>query len=337
MGIEKVEITELPIDQYQRYCLASQVIDAVRESERIFRILEVGGFPPKLPQFLRDDFVVVSDRVPCKADFYVRADAVALPFKSEFFDAVISLDVLEHIPAGDRLDFLESIKEASTDYVVLAAPFDDGLGLIRNAESLLLEFISERLGYEHQYFAEHLANGLPNLNEILTNFTKDSWEIMILPCGYFPRWFGMTLLEYAIEGKVSDEVKRKMRRHYNLYFYPLDICEPAYRKLIVASRQGFSEGEKNKIRSLKSKSEIIDWPPMEYAKTLVELARIDTQDALFAKITKLEQELYAKEEEINHMKKYIEELENFTDKVKKMIPYRFYSKFIKPNLRIKKS
>lgn len=335
--ISRVEITEIPIDQYQRYRLASQVVEALRENEKTLRILEVGGFPPKLSQFLRDDFVVISDKMICKADLYVRADAVALPFKSESFDVVISLDVLEHIPAGDRLDFMESIKDVSADFVILAAPFDDGLGLIRDAESLLLEFISDRLGYEHQYFAEHLANGLPNLNEIRASFTRDSWETLVLPCGYFPRWFGMTLLEYALEGKVSEEVRRKMRRHYNLYFYPMDICEPAYRSVIIASRRGLGEGKRNKIRNLKSRSDGSSWPPMEYAKTLVELARLDAHDALLARIKELEHELSAREEEITHLKKYIEELENFTDRVKKLIPYRLYSKFIKPNLKIKKS
>ncbi len=84
------------------------------------------------------------------------------------------------------MDFMESIKDVSADFVILAAPFDDGLGLIRDAESLLLEFISDRLGYEHQYFAEHLANGLPNLDEVRASFTRDSWETFSSSMRIFP-------------------------------------------------------------------------------------------------------------------------------------------------------
>jgi len=322
------DVLTLPIDQYQRYRMAAQIAEALRIGGSAFRALEVGGYPPRLQEFLRSDAVLVTDRMPHNAPGYMQADALALPFPDNSFDLVVSLDVLEHIPQSDRPDFIESLKSVAAQYLIIAAPFDDPGGRIKEAESLLLDFINERHGYEHEFFKEHLDHGLPQLDKTLKIFSMDGWETLALPNGYFLRWFWMTLMDYALQNR-AEATREKLRRFYNINYYPLDNREPAYRRFIVASQSGFSDAQRKNLEGLKSEGGFEEWPPMDYIRTSVELARLDAQDALTAQLDGLKHDLAARDEEIKHLKQHIKELTQFIDKIKNFLPYRIYSKLFK--------
>src|SRR5919202_474013 len=111
---DSCDLTALPFDQYGRHRDAREVAELIRTLEGPARlaVLDVGGYPGLAPRFLPADWVVVADpaavegSVPRGAAAYLRASGAALPFHSDSFDLVLSLDSLEHVPPRERPRYL---------------------------------------------------------------------------------------------------------------------------------------------------------------------------------------------------------------------------------------
>ena len=101
-----MDLTSLPFDQYGRYRMIADALDAVRPLfAGKLHILDVGGFfrtrrgVEMLPAraFLPTDDVTVLDQPASELPGYVRGDGRGLAFGDRSFDFVISCDTLEHI------------------------------------------------------------------------------------------------------------------------------------------------------------------------------------------------------------------------------------------------
>ena len=94
-------------------------------------ILEVGCGPAP---FLLDRVAVAADLLPFKWEKFVRCDAHSLPFKNEVFDAVVAVELIEHLQSPPKF-----VKEA---YRVLA---EDGILIIAtpNRYSWLLRLVTK--------------------------------------------------------------------------------------------------------------------------------------------------------------------------------------------------
>src|SRR3954466_13323603 len=141
-----IEQLELPIDQFQRYLLTSRLVRLL-DVPPGGRILDLGGAPGPIELFLPEYEVIVLDiQGEHPGGRFVIADGGALPFPDDAFDAVVSLDTLEHVPTSVRSSFLSEARRVSTGAVVLSAPL--GTPGVAAAERALLEFISARLSPE---------------------------------------------------------------------------------------------------------------------------------------------------------------------------------------------
>ena len=80
------------------------------------KILDVGG-EGFLPYFI--DATVVSVNVKDREILY---NGERLPFEDSSFDAVVSLDTLEHLPKGRRVEFCTEMVRVARDVVILSAP-----------------------------------------------------------------------------------------------------------------------------------------------------------------------------------------------------------------------
>jgi len=124
-------------------------------------VLDVGGRPGELQAFLPRTRVFAAN-VDRPAD--VLFDGHELPFHDRAFEAVTSLDVLEHIPPADRRRHFEELARLAAARVVLCTPL--GTPEHVEVERALDAWYAEQTGRRHPFLEEHLEHGLPREDEL---------------------------------------------------------------------------------------------------------------------------------------------------------------------------
>jgi hypothetical protein len=223
---------ELPFDQYQRYQVTAELIEGFKLAPGAL-ILEVGGGPGPLETFLPEFEVFVSDIAGEHVGRFMLADGAALPFADRTFAAVVTLDVLEHVPAEFRESFLAELLRVSADLVVLSAPFASPELIL--AEEALNEFIRARFQGDFPTLDEHADNGLPELEATAVALGRDGFAMTTLPSGYLPRWLMGMLVHHELLATGLPHLG-KLHAYYNAVVSPLDCREPSYRHVVVAAR-----------------------------------------------------------------------------------------------------
>lgn len=134
-----------------------------------FSILDIGGQLNALSQFLNAKKIVVANIEGSeeKSDITYKKDK--LPFKSNSFDIVCSIDVLEHIPKRQRESFIKDIFKIATKKVVLSFPI--GTPEHEKYEQQLESYL-EKKGRDVTYLKEHIKYKLPTESDLKT-YLKD--------------------------------------------------------------------------------------------------------------------------------------------------------------------
>lgn len=222
----------MPFDQYQRYRTAADVLTYLRPPPA--RVLEVGGAPGPIEAFLPGYEVVVSDVVKDRGGCYLVADGTRLPFSARSFDAVITLDTLEHLPPDRRRPLLEESRRVSSDLVILCAPFFHPD--VELAEEALLAFVRKRFGTTFETLQEHRDNQLPVLEETAAILGSEGWAVETLPSGFLPRWLlGMLFYHELLAGGM--EGLEELHAYYNAAVSPMDCRSPSYRQILLTGRE----------------------------------------------------------------------------------------------------
>ncbi len=225
-----MQALDLPFDQYQRYKIIQEVIEAIR-SVSPMRVLDVGGSPGTLRHFLDSDQAVIVDLDAIGSD--VCASGLTLPFDDDTFDAVVSSDTLEHVPPDVRQGFLEELMRVSKSWLVIGAPFDDPQ--VVEAEELMAALMQARYEEVHHCLQEHRTHGLPSLDDTLTLLRASGYETLVLHNGYLYNWLVGLSVFWLLQWRFRDaNLSGKVNAFYNAHFYEEDNREPSYRKVIVA-------------------------------------------------------------------------------------------------------
>jgi hypothetical protein len=286
---------ELPFDQYQRYKMVEELVELIRckrSGGSRLRVLDVGGHPGFIADFLPEDEIFIVDTLP--SDFgelsrterlnYVQGDGARLPFEDDSFDLVVSIDTLEHIPSGKKLRFLEEQLRASRDYVLLAAPFEDEN--VSLAEQIVNEFFIKKIGHPNDSLEEHFENGLPGLDETLSYLDQNGVQHLEIPNGYLYNWLIMMMALPAAQSLPdSEELVAMLNRFYNQNLYVSDNREPCYRTVILASKQHSLDSDFITKRYEKPKGDVSADTKLKLADLLLSLKLEETR------LTILEEEL----------------------------------------------
>jgi GT2 family glycosyltransferase len=234
-------VEAIPFDQAQRYGVTARAIEALRQPGQTFRILEVGANQHRrLDALLPRDQIVyldleVSGEMKAHGDM-VEGDATALTFPDGCFDVVVALDVLEHIPASKRQDFLWHTTRVAGLMTIIAAPFDNPQ--VRAAEAGASLFWDELMPVPYRWLAEHSELGLPDLREtqaLLTQLGLHHWSI---GHGHLDLWRDMLKGHFAAEA--MPELKPAIRALDDWYAKQMltqDFSEDGvYRSFLFCSR-----------------------------------------------------------------------------------------------------
>jgi len=321
------ELLAVAFDQYQRCRLVAEVLARLRAPGEKFLVLEVGGHPGLSRKFLEADQVIIADMLSAGHSLDMIASAEALPFPDHSFDAVLAVDVLEHILPEERKQALQEMARVSQELLIVAAPF--AYALARSAEKMVFDFIKEWLGYEHNYLKEHLTHPAPDLVETESELVSLGFDTVIVPNGQIERWLLMMLGYYYFDGIPSaTELRRELTTFYNRNFFWSDVAEPAYRHLIAGSRHKLRE-KPGALDDILAKKQQHPEPDYERFSLWLQLFMQGETRRLLEKIDDLNFQLSEKELEISHQQKYIAELEDFHNKVKATIPYQIYRALFK--------
>jgi SAM-dependent methyltransferase len=212
------------------------------------RVLEVGSGSGGVTEFLQHPVTGVDPAFERTADRRtdwlepVAGSVEALPFPDGSFDAVLSVEMLEHVPPEERQRALDELFRvlAPGGRLIVTFPAD------RVGEQLDRRFNSayrSRFGEDHPWLAEHLANGLPSTGEVRAMAERavaERGSVSVVKHGWAPVWLLHQLLFSAQWGfPVTLWLGIHTRWGARLFFRALrrvQLGDRCYRTILVIDR-----------------------------------------------------------------------------------------------------
>ncbi len=228
-------LLEIPFDHYQRYGAAAHLLKGLDLAAS--RVLEVGANRQRLlgqflpyASFLYTDLHAEGD----EQDFVV-ADATALPFPDRGFDAVVSLDVLEHIPTHLRSKAAAEMARVAGRAVIVGFPPDQSW--VRKAEEEANERWRELFGEDYVWLKEHKEFGLVDTAEIVAAFEASGLTVLRFGQGNSVLWSSLMGMHFTkVKFPELEPLICAADRIYNTRVFAGDSSDQPYREYCVALR-----------------------------------------------------------------------------------------------------
>lgn len=239
-GIEFEQATWTSFDRYSRYGGIARCLRATL-GPGTHRVLDIGDSAGYLRTFDRDLRVTSVDLeltdLPLGGTARVQGDGTGLPFPDQTFDAVVSSDVLEHVPAESRRAFLAELHRVTRDLVIVAAPFDTPG--VAGVEELVRRHALIAMSTPQEQLDEHRDNVLPGLDDTVATCKEHFVEVSVAGNGNLQDWLVMMLLKHQLMGRPAlSPLLDGADLLYNLVLAPRDADGPFYRHLVAARRSG---------------------------------------------------------------------------------------------------
>ena len=162
-------------DVYERHTVVRELLAGVLGTDAAATVLDVGGRRGLLAAYV--PYAVTAVNPDGTGDQTI--DGTTLPFGAGSFDAVVTIDTLEHVVPGERAAFLRMCDAVARRVLIVAAPFGSAAHSARERD--LNERYAAVFGAPHAYLAEHVANGLPTLDDlhaIVADLQPAAWRIV---------------------------------------------------------------------------------------------------------------------------------------------------------------
>ncbi|MBX7102525.1 MAG: glycosyltransferase [Gemmataceae bacterium] len=208
----------VPFELWDRYVRAAGFIDELCcDADGPVRVLDVGCnvvkilsdlLDPARVQVVRCDVIEAPDGDP---DYVQVVAGRPLPFDDGSFDAVVALEVLEHVPAAGRSEFLRELSRVADRGVVVSCPH--GAPAVHEAERLVSDAYLRRHGEPHPFLREHSDFGLPTVDDVRTVIDNLGANCEVHPGIGIDRWVAATLLaEGVLERSGSSRLQEELTR-----------------------------------------------------------------------------------------------------------------------------
>lgn len=144
-------------DSYERHRKIAELVGSADT------ILDVGGQLDALSQFSKGKKITVANVAGSQEKSDITIKGEKLPFKSNSFDCVCAIDVLEHIGSSERQSFVKQLARVAKVKAVLSFPIGTPQHI---AYEINLEKTLSRKGIDVTYLKEHIKYKLPTVDQI---------------------------------------------------------------------------------------------------------------------------------------------------------------------------
>jgi GT2 family glycosyltransferase len=201
-------------------------VDALRDEDRPFRLLEVGAnVHGDLEKFLPAD-AIASIEVHDGGSI-AQADAA--------FDIVVALDVLGHVSAANRPHLLAETKRVARRAVIVGSPFR--APEVAAAEDTLDAYFSDLHGQPCAWLEKHRMYGLPSLDHTVEKIRAAGWHGMAWGRGNLSLWTKLMRAHLYVDGEAELlGLLGDVDQLYNQAVFARDTLAPVYRHFVVAAR-----------------------------------------------------------------------------------------------------
>jgi len=227
----------LLFDQWSRYAaLARGVLALLPDGGSV---LDVGsGGAMLLGQFLPNHQVTYIDPLLAGRD---GPGVIGKPLDEAHvadrsFDVAVCVDVLEHVPASRRADFVQQMVRASRVGVVIAAPFAD-VGAAKTTDDHVHVAYRAKTGNDYSWLHEHEQFGLPKLDDVRGQLQGLGLQIAAFGNGHTP-WLESLLAWHVmlLDNHGHLTMLREIGDRFAAELMRFDHLEPTYRQVLVAAR-----------------------------------------------------------------------------------------------------
>jgi len=148
------------------------------------------------------------------------------------FDAVVSVDVLEHIPPDEREHFLKRACRLSGGPVIVGAPFDSPA--IRTIENLFAQAIAQLNEGGHKFIEDHVRLGLPALEDVASLVRDLKGRCAVLPGESILYWWRSTFYYLTLKELAPSTPLAPLFALLQSESDDVRIGTPCYRRYLVA-------------------------------------------------------------------------------------------------------
>lgn len=215
-GISKVKITnnepkqELSWDRFVRLQAAAEAVIAVNAKT----VIDAGGYDGALGFFLPGVEIDLIDPAT------TGGSVLSIPVEDGVYDAVVAVDVLEHIEPKDRPKALSELARVARQHVILNYPCQDS----KAAQELVLTLTNNPL------VREHVQWELPDSDWVLGELAQYGYKGTVKPHTSIAVWLG----QYVALNMLPERA-RELNQHL-VENYAEEPCSRALYHLVVCER-----------------------------------------------------------------------------------------------------
>lgn len=224
-GIAQAEVLDaeqqysLPWDRFMRLRTTADHLRRLVGLERKVRILDVGGFDGAFAMFVPGHDVHVIDPDT------TGGSGLSIPVPDQTYDAVVSIDAVEHLPADQRGALLAELARVTSSMCLVNFP--------NKATMAAQELVWRLTG--NPFVREHVEFGLPEKRWVIEQMQGHGFQCLAVPSTSLALWVAQfTLANLQPEAAVAVSrylVTAHREEPFSVPLYLLIICtrpEPAH-------------------------------------------------------------------------------------------------------------